>query len=151
MMLLVLDKNPRDAAMKVPQKLKHKQLLELMQMISCVVDFGYKQIPQGKEIKDWISRNKAWTYAYAKILAQGLNLKPETRIKYECLNSLLYEECRDIDGLPNVVIPNARTAIFRYVKEYDGNTKYPTGSELPINVAVEEYEKYMNWKGNKWQ
>ena len=57
-MLLVLSKNPHDAALKIPSRLKHKQLLELMQMISCVVDFGYRQLPQGKKIKEWIEKHK---------------------------------------------------------------------------------------------
>ena len=33
MMLLVLDKNPYTAATKVPEGIRHKQLLELMQML----------------------------------------------------------------------------------------------------------------------
>lgn len=146
MMLLVLDKNPCTAAHRVPEKLKHKQLLELMQMISCVVDFGYKKIPQGKAIKEWICKNKLWVYTYAKVLMHDLNLKRSTKIKYKCLMDLLYEECKDIEESMPLVIPNAHTAIFRYVKEYE-DTEYPTNTELPIDVAVKEYEKYLKWKG----
>lgn len=146
MMLLVLDKNPTEAALSVPQELRHKQLLELMQMLSCVVDFGYDKIPQGRELKAWICKNKLWVYTYAKVLMQDLNLKRSTQIKYKCLLDLLYEECRDIEESMPLVIPNAHTAVFRYVKEYKG-TKYSTNTELPINIAVEEYEKYLKWKG----
>lgn len=46
MMLIVLDKNPIEAVKKVPESIKHKQLLELMQMLSCVVGFGYEKLPQ---------------------------------------------------------------------------------------------------------
>ena len=145
MMLLTLDKNPTTAAHKVPKKLKHKQLLELMQMISCVVDFGYNRIPQGKVIKEWISKNKLWVYTYAKVLMQDLNLKRSTKIKYKCLLDLLEESCKDFDEW-YLVVPNAKTAIFRFVKEYEG-TEYPTNTELPIDVAVKEYEKYLKWKG----
>ena len=42
------------------------------------------------------------------------------------------------------------TAIFRYVKEYEEFTEYPTNAELPIDVAVKEYEKYVEFKKDKW-
>lgn len=147
MMLLVLDKNPRDAAMKVPNRLKHKQLLELMQMISCVVDFGYKQLPQGKELKKWIEGHTDWVYVYAKVLMEEEveNLKEETRIKYQALLSLLRLKCK------HSIIPNLKTAVFRYVKEYTPNTIYISGSELPITEVVPEYQKYIEWKGDKWR
>lgn len=146
MMLIVLDENPYEAAKKVPQKVQHTQLKELMQMISCVVDFGYKQLPQGKVLKDWINKYLDWTYVYAKTLVekQYKSLKEETRIKYQALLDLLLLNCK------HIIVPNAETAIFRYVKEYEGNTEYSTDIELPIDVAIEEYKKYSEWKGNKW-
>ena len=58
MFLLVLSSNPVEAATLVPKRYRHKQLLELMQMISCIVDFGYKQLPTGKKIKEWIEQHK---------------------------------------------------------------------------------------------
>lgn len=146
MMLLILDENPCTAAHRVPEKLKHKQLLELMQMISCVVNFGYDRIPQGKALKEWIEKNKEWVYTYCKVLMHMLPMKTSTCIKYRCLIDLLYEECRDIERNMPLVVPNAKTAVFRYVKEYKG-TEYPTNTELPIDVAVKEYERYLKWKG----
>ena len=142
MMLLVLHENPYEAAIRVPKQYKHKQLLELMQMISCIVDFGYKQLPTGKKIKEWIVKNIDWTYVYAKILFQDkdLNLKEETRIKYKCLLDLLL-----LKG-ETYIVPNAKTAIWRYSKEYE--SEYPTNSELPIDICVEEYKKYLEWKFN---
>ena len=150
MMLLVLDKNPTEAALSVPQELRHKQLLELMQMLSHVVDFGYEIIPQGREIKAWICKNKVWVYTYAKVLMHDLNLKRSTQIKYKCLLDLLYKECKDIEESMPLVVPNAKTAIFRYVKEYE-DTEYPTNTELPIDIAVKEYEKYVEWKEKFWK
>ena len=149
MMLLVLDKDPVEAALSVPQELRHKQLLELMQMLSHVVNFGYEKISQGREIKAWICKNKVWVYTYAKVLMYGLNLKRSTQIKYKCLIDLLYEECKDIEESMPLVIPNAHTAIFRYVKEYK-DTEYPTNTELPIDIAVKEYERYVKWKKDLW-
>lgn len=137
MMLLVLHENPYEAAIRVPKQYKHKQLLELMQMISCIVDFGYKQLPTGKKIKEWIVKNIDWTYVYAKTLFQDkdLNLKEETRIKYKCLLDLLL-----LKG-ETYIVPNAKTAIWRYSKEYE--SEYPTNSELPIEVVCELYKNYL--------
>lgn len=148
MFLIILDKNPTEAAYKVPEKYKHKQLLELMQMLSCVVDFGYKQLPNGKEIKAWINKNKLWVYTYAKVLMQEVNLKRSTQIKYKCLLDLLEESCKDFDEWYSI-IPNAETAVFRYKEEYSKFTKYKTNTELPISIAIEEYERYINWKKEK--
>ena len=147
MMLLILDENPSDAARKVPDRLKHKQLLELMQMISCIVDFGYDKILQGNAIKEWIMKNIDWTYVYAKTLVekQYMNLKEETRIKYQCLLDLLILRCK------YVIVPNLKTAIFRYVKEYEEFTEYSTNTELPIETAIKEYEKYVEFKKDKWK
>ena len=146
MMLLVLDKNPAEAALKVPKGIRHKQLLELSQMISDVVGFGYKPLPTGKAIKKWIEKNKEWVLVYAKVLRNNLNLSKETLIKYNCLLNLLEESCRDIERNMPLVVPNAKTAVFRYVKEYK-DTEYPTNTELPIDVAVKEYKRYLKWKG----
>lgn len=147
MMLLVLDKNPSEAAKLVPEKIRHKQLLELMQMLSCIVDFGYKQLPQGKDVKEWIERHIDWVYVYARTLMEKeyKNLKEETRIKYQALLDLLLLRCK------HVIVPNLETAIFRYVEEYAPNTIYISGSELPITEAVPEYQKYVEWKGDKWR
>lgn len=149
MFLIILDKNPYEAAVKIPEGYKHKQLLELMQMISCVVDFGYKQLPNGKEIKNWIKKNKLWVCTFAEVLMDITNLSSLTYIKYKCLCDLLYEDCKDIEDTLSLVVPNAKTAVFRYVKEYKKFTEYETNTELPIEIAVKEYEKYMNWKKEK--
>ena len=138
MFLLILDKNPTEAALSVPPRLRHKQALELFQMISEVVGFGYKPIPQGKALKKWISKHKAWIYVYAKVLIADLNLSRETEIKYKCLLKLL-------GPIVEVTVKNAETAVFRYVKEYK-DTEYPTDTELPIDIAVEEYKRYLEYK-----
>ena len=141
MFLLVLHESPVEAALAVPDRLKHKQLLELMQMLSCVLDFGYKQIPQGKEIKEWIGRHKGWVHVYAKTLLRSLkNLNPQTIIKYKCLIDLLGEE------FIGTLVPDLTTAIFRYAKEYEKKTSYKSNSELPIKTAINEYKKYLKWK-----
>ena len=143
MMLLILSADPYEAAKRVPQYYKHKQLLELMQMLSCVVNFGYEKIPQGKKIKEWISRNKLWVYTYAKVLMQDLNLKRSTQIKYKCLLDLLEESCKDFDEW-YLTVPNATTGIFRYKEGYECN--YESNVELPIEECCKEYEQYLEWK-----
>ena len=141
MFLIILDSNPTNAALKIPKKYKHKQLLELMQMISCGVDFGYKQLPTGKEIKAWINKNSYWVYTFAKVLMSQVNLKEETKIKYNCLLDLLY-----LKTGRGIIVPNITTGIFRYKKEYAENTTYKTNSELPVEIVIKEYEKYIKWK-----
>ena len=140
MMLIVLDKSPYTAAVKLPKAYRHKQLLELMQMISCIVDFGYKQLPTGKAIKKWIEKNIGWVCLYACNLMTFVNISEETRIKYQCLLDLLRLK-------EHVVGVNIDTLVFRYVKEYAGNTKYKTDSEIDADEAVREYKKYVEWKG----
>lgn len=145
-MLIILDRNPVEAARKIPTSIRHKQLLELMQMISCIVNFGYDKIPQGKEIKRWINNHKTWVHTYLITL---YNLfydnvkfpKRETLIKYRCLIDLL--EC----AYSNDEYIEPKTAIFRFIKEYDDKTSYATDSELPIEECIREYQKYVEWKG----
>ena len=147
-MLIVLSADPNMAATLLPHKIRHKQLLELMQMISCVVDFGYKPIPQGKELKAWIEKNAGWVYVFAKRLRNELDrrLAPETRCKYDCLLELLRFKANGA-----LKVPDLKTAIFRYAKEYAPNTIYLSNSELPITEAVPEYRKYVIWKDGLWQ
>ena len=143
MMLIILDKDPIKAAEKIPDSIRHKQLLELMQMLSCVVGFGYEKLPQGKKIKEWISKYKKWVYYYAETIYEYLDwkqsLKKTTRIKYRCLLDLLWCECE------NEKYVKPTTAILRYKEGYE--CKYPTNTELPIEECIREYEKYVEWKG----
>lgn len=141
MMLIVLDKNPILAAQLVPNNLKFKQLLELAQMIcSCGYSNIYKKIPQGKEIQSWIKQNYTWVKRFAINLLlwckKNINLKEKTYV--DILNI--------IHSMPVTyfVLP-IRTAVFRYKKGYIGTT-YATDTELPIDEAVREYKKYMEWK-----
>ena len=146
MMLLILSADPVEAAKLIPKKIRHKQLLEIMQMISCVVEFGYIPLSNGKRLKEWILEHAAWMYIFTKRLVDDMKYpNEETKIKYRCLLDLL----RLKDRTP--IVPNIKTAIFRYAKEYKGNTIYKTDEELPIDEAIEEYKKYLEWKGDKWQ
>lgn len=141
MMLIVLSDNPVKSTFLLPKKIKHTQLKELMQMLSCVVDFGYKQIPQGKEIKEWITKNKLWVYYYASHLLTQLksSLKEETIIKYQCIIDLLYLSIQRFEDY------KPTTAILRYKEGYE--CKYPTNTELPIEECIKIYEDYAKWKG----
>jgi hypothetical protein len=42
------------------------------------------------------------------------------------------------------------TAIFRYSSQYKG-TEYSSNSELPVDKAIKEYKKYLEWKGGIWR
>lgn len=152
MMLIALDKNPYRAAELVPDRLKFKQLLELGQLIcSTGISSVFKPVRQGKKLQEWIKSHTDWTYMYYDRLfvwtLRNVNLKNETtgkllRIKYD-----LHEEFKNYYN-ENYYIRrvNPNTLIFRYVKEYAGNTKYATDSEIGADEAVKEYRKYMEWK-----
>lgn len=139
MMLIILDKNPFIAANKIPKRVKHTQLKELMQMLSCVVNFGYKQLPQGKELKKWIKENSIFVYHFANTLYSRCAKTQTTAIKYKCLIDLLWK----LSESKKYVEPT--TAILRYKEGY--KCKYPTNTELPIEECIREYEKYVEWKG----
>ena len=65
MFLLILSTNPRDACNLLPQKIRFKQLIELSQLIcSCGISNIYKPVKQGKELQEWILKNKYWVYMY---------------------------------------------------------------------------------------
>lgn len=141
MMLILLDKNPIIAGLLVPDKIKFKQLLELCQMIcSCGYSNVYKKVRQGKDIQEWIKKNKTWVKRYAETLLhwceKNINLKQKTRENFkEIINSIPHSY---------FVLP-IRTAILRYVKGYE--CKYPTNIELPIEDCINIYQDYTKWKG----
>lgn len=149
MMLLIQDRDPYKAASLVPDKLKFKQLLELGQLVcSANISKVYKKIPQGKELQAWIKRNKVWTDRYMTYLwywvSARLNCKPSTLLNLYNIRQDLIEST---EHRKRIRYP--KTAIFRYVKEYSEFTQYKTNSELPFDIAVEEYKKYVEWKVSK--
>ena len=163
MMLIIADKLPYKA---VDYLIEHtnknfvfKQLLELGQLVSsCGISEVYKKINQGKKIQKWCFRNVCWTYEYFDYLYHfcclNINMKKETQEKLFQINRDLRFEGEKITPYHdfkvgkhtwNFLIP--QTAIFRYKQGYE--SKYETNSELPINIAIEEYKKYLDWKFKK--
>ena len=143
MMLIILSKNPVYAAELVPNKLKFKQMLELCQLIcSCGYCDIYKKIPQGKELQAWIKKNPGWVKTYACHLylwcLENIEMKQKTMGDIFSIIASINDICRTTE---------IETAIFRYVKEYKDLTVYKNNEELLINVAIDEYKKYMIWKG----
>lgn len=146
MFLLILDKNPYNAAELIPDRLKFKQLLELCQLIcSAGISDVYKKIYQGKELQKWIKNNPQWIYCYLCELIQFNYNKfkdIEKRQKIIKINADLYCYIRD----NQIKIKEPQTAIFRYVKEYAEFTEYESNSELPVDVAISEYKRYLEYK-----
>lgn len=147
MFLLILDKNPYKAAELIPDRLKFKQLLELGQLIcSAGISDVYKPINQGKELQEWVKKYKFWVLRYFSILfdyaKMNLDLKCETIIKISKIYKDLCTKTCWVD------IP--QTAIFRYVKEYAEMTEYESNSELPIDVAISEYKRYLEYKEKEY-
>lgn len=148
MFLLILDKNPDKSAELVPDRLKFKQMLELGQLIcSAGISNVFKPIKQGKELQVWIKNNKNWIYWYMMFLfnycINHLNLKFETIYK-------LKEIIRDLHNSIDITIQEQypKNAIFRYKQGY--KSQYNTNSELPIDIAVKEYRKYVKWKEKQY-
>jgi len=151
MFLLILDKNPYKAAELVPDRLKFKQLLELCQLIcSAEISNVYKKIYQGKELQEWIKNNRMWTFRFLNGLwfwhLEHIKAKPQTSLDiYKIRNDLL----DSFDNKKRLKCP--KTIIFRYVKEY--KSIYPSNSELPIDIGIGQYKRYLIWKeerrGNK--
>lgn len=146
MFLLVLDKNPVKSARLIPNKIKFKQLLELSQLIcSAGISDVFKPINQGKELQQWVSKNKEWINLFMFELLnwakENINMKPETDLK-------LTKIFNDLDRQTKITGCTPKSAIFRYAKEYVCDT--PSKTELPIEQAVLEYQKYKKYKSVKW-
>lgn len=154
MMLIVLDKYPTIAARKLidrtSKQFAFKQLIELGQLIcSTGVSNVYKPVSRGKEIQNWILRNPCWVstfyLALFVYLQDIINMTEDSKKKIRRIRYDLEENIQKTGKYSwNKAISSA---IFRYKKDYK-NTKHKTNTELPINEAIEEYEKYLKWKFN---
>ena len=108
----------------------------------------YKKIPQGKAIQNWIktsNNNEMYVYFYMNYALYLLyndicNLIPENQnkifIDYATKMNLDWDQCE---------ANSIKTAIFRYQKQYK-ETTYETNIELPIDICINEYRKYLKWK-----
>ena len=152
MMLIICDESPvKSAAYLIKHTNKNfcfKSLLELSQLIcSCEISSVYKAVKQGYLLKEWVRKYPSWVYPFFSYLFQWakghVRLKEKTVEDMERIEKDLYKYSVRKKLLPE-------TAIFRYVKEYEEFTEYPTNAELPIDVAVKEYEKYVEFKKDKW-
>lgn len=153
MFLLVLSSNPVEAATLVPDRLKFKQLLELTQLLaSCGITNQVKPVKQGKQICEWISKNENIYFVYIFYFEllnwceSHIKMLPNTFIKFLCTRDFLWKEA-DKCRTPNEPIT---TAIFRYVKEYAEFTEYESNAELPIDVAISEYKRYLEYKEKEY-
>lgn len=149
MMLIILDKNPHKSAELVPDRLKFKQLLELGQLIcSAGISDVFKPIKQGKVLQWWVKNNKLWVNKYFTDLfnwsIKNINLKRQT------YNKLFKIRLNLFDSIDYIKMKYPKTAIFRYIKGYAEFTKYKSDSELPINIAVKEYQKYIKYKETEY-
>lgn len=145
MMLIICDKLPqKNFEYLVENTNKNyifKSLLELAQLVcSCGYSEVYKPIKQGKEIQEWIKKNKLWAYRFYTCLwfwcAGHIKMKPKTLCDLYFIRNYLFD---NIKHKKRITYP--KTAIWRYSKEYD--SEYPTNSELPIEVVCELYKKYL--------
>lgn len=148
MFLLVLDKDPITSANLVPDKLKFKQLLELGQLIcSAGISDVYKPIRQGKAIQEWIKKHPEWVAMFYFWLKQYCILNIQGTYKtfmnieliYRDIYAFCYERRQEIKE-------PLTTAIFRYSKDYERFTIYPSNTELDIDACIIQYKYYLDWK-----
>lgn len=143
-MLILLSYNGQIAGKLVPDKIKFKQLLELAQMISTITGSVFKPIKQAPLLRNWIKENPFFVANYFMSLfnwcEQNIKMKPETKEKL----ITIFNSFKDF-GKEN---KKPTTAILRYVKGYE--CKYPTNTELPIDIVTEIYTDYVkNFK--RWE
>ena len=152
MMLLICDRRPEKAVKYLVENTKpsyvFKQLLELCQLIcSTGISDIYKPVRPGKELRAWILKHKLWVCRYMnalwfEVIASEMNVKPRTLADMRLIYYALYDSCPS-----HKRCSTPKTAIFRYKKEYKSVIR--TNSEIPIDVCVECYQRYLEWKFKK--
>ena len=147
--IFICDKNPYKAAEYLIEHTNKtfvfKSLLELCQLIcSAGISDVYKKVNQGKELQEWILKNKEFIFVYFNELfnwvKHNIGISVKTWEKIAKIQTDLYFSSKKIAW------DYPKTAIFRYVKEYAEMTEYESNSELPIDECVECYRKYVSWK-----
>ena len=150
-MLNVTDKNPEKAVLylidNTDKRFYWKCLLELGQLIcSAGISSTWKPVSSGKEIQAWIIKNKLWIHRYYTALLfkvlETINMTSKTALSLCKIRYDLWDSC-----LAHKRLRVPKTAIFRYRKGYE--CLYPTNSELPIDVCVNEYKSYLAFKFDK--
>lgn len=144
MQLYILDTDPVKSAQLIPDKYKFKMLIELGQLIcSAGLSNVYKPIAQGKELQQWVKDNPYWISSYFNFLFEWsinhINMSSETFKKLNELSSFKF----NIDY--SVTSPPIQ-AHFRYASAYE--CPIPSKTLLPIEVCIEAYKEYLQWKLN---
>ena len=152
MMLIFCDKNPFVAANYLIEHTNKnfvfKQLLELGQLVcSCGYSKVYKSVRQGKAIQEWIKKNKLWVYRFYSVLwfwcMGNTKMTSKTACDLYSIRGDLYSFMKS--NRKRIIYP--KIAIFRYKQGYE--CEYESNSELPIDIAIEQYRKYIDWKFKK--
>ncbi len=145
MILIVTDRTPQGSFQFLVENTNKnyifKSLLELAQLVcSCGYSSVYKPIKQGKEIQEWIKKNKLWILRFFNSLFFWclcyINAKPKTLCDLNKIRNDLFEH---IEKKKRITYP--KTAIWRYSKDYQ--SEYESNSELPIDIVCELYKKYL--------
>jgi hypothetical protein len=155
MNLFILDKDPKKSAQLIPDGVKWKMLLELAQLIcSAGISDVYKQMPQGKNIQQWIINNPVWTYLYFIELLwychKNINMSMTTIIKMERIKYALSGYCWEKYGREKLEYAydngiSATNGYFRFSDKYEITDK-EHGQLLQIDECIEEYKRYIQWK-----
>ena len=132
-------------------KYTNKMLIELCQLICSAL--GGKQtcttfdkvIPQGKEFQKFVSKHLIWSVNYMMalldiVVACGINVSEKSLKKYNTVYNFVKELYMVEELLPT-------SAPFRYSKDYI--SELTSGEFLPIDICIEQYIKYAEWKRQK--
>lgn len=145
MMLIICNREPELAAKYLVYHTSKtfvlRQTYELARIL-CSYGFSdkYAATYQGKTLHSWVLENKNWILNYFNCLVSWCftNLKLSQELK-SIFTSILWNNQFDEGRY-------LRTAIFRYDKNYKHCIL--SDSELPIDLAIEEYQTYLTWKFN---
>jgi len=149
-MLIICSREPSEAVQYLIDNTDKKfcitQLRELCQLISSAgISQAYKKRPQAKEIQKWIQKYPIWILTFLRCLyrycREECNLSPDFIQKIEQVQRDLKSYCSGKE----VKSPNR--IVWRYYKEYQSD--YVTNSLTLIDIGIEEYKKYLVWKGYK--
>ena len=154
MQIWLLDEDPYKCTSLLTNRLVTKMLVEQLQLLSTYYrkqgmcnDFLYKEIPQGKELVEFISDHIDWNLHYLNALVKECfkrfgnkaNLYKSVSVARKLLSAF-----NIIKSTENIKL---NYISFRCKKEYLLHKEY-NKKKLPIKQGVALYKQYYDWNIN---
>ena len=152
MMFIICNKDSVKAAKYLIENTNKKfclaQLRELCQLIcSAGISEVYKKKPQAKEIQAWIKEYPIWTFMFLRVLLSWCKENCKITEDFLGIATKVLEDIKEYSS--GKALKSPAKAVFRYKKEYRTETIFSTNDLICIENAVEEYKKYLIWKGSR--